>query len=256
MLLRTIEVPYYPQRIVSLCPSITETIAYLGGNLVGITYFCKHPESLYKQLPKVGGTKKVHLERIHKVQPDLIIAEKEENTKEIVEQLSAFYPVYVIDVLQWEDAFEMIYRLGDLLQAQEKAKTLIEAIQAAWTPLKNIAPPLNVAYLIWNQPYMSVGSPTYIGSVLNYLGFKNPYQDRGRYPEVAIEDLKKADVIFLASEPFPFKEKHKEQLRQQGITQPIYFVEGEAFTWYGVRMLPSARYLNELIQQICHDCKV
>jgi ABC-type Fe3+-hydroxamate transport system substrate-binding protein len=242
---------YPPQRIVSLCPSQTETLAYLEAPLVGVTHFCIHPPTLKKQCIVVGGTKKVHYDRIEKLQPDLIIAEKEENTKDMVEVLATRYPVYVTNVTSIETALEMIDSLGTLMGKTEKAKNLIDSIQKGWAPLKDQFNGIRVLYLIWRNPWMTVGKNTYIHDVLTYLGFLNvaSHLSEERYftidPQILLQHAN-YDFLFLSSEPFPFKEKHAYELIEQGVPpEKICFVNGEMFSWYGVRMLKAKDYFAQ-----------
>lgn len=236
-----------PKRIISLVPAITETMYHLGleKEIVGRTRFCKFPEDKVEHAVNVGGTKDIKLERIHDLKPDLIIAEKEENTKEIVAALEKHYPVFVFEIQHYDDVFRTIEDIGSLTAREKEATNLIREIKAAFDEL-----PVNngerVGYVIWRKPYMVVGKNTYINSLLERLGFVNVFTEaEGRYPVVTEDDFRKAnlDELFLATEPFPFREKHIEEFAVFLPDVKIRIVVGEMF-WYGAKMLQAATYFG------------
>ncbi|KIV56902.1 hypothetical protein AM501_23455 [Aneurinibacillus migulanus] len=251
---RTITYPYPPQRIVSLCPSLTDTLFALGlgERIVGRTQFCIHPAEDVQNVRRVGGTKQIKLEVIEELNPDLIIAEKEENPKEMVESLAKSYPVYVTDVESYEDALRMITDLGEVTGTEKAAHAMVHDIQATFSSLRP-ASGIRVAYLIWQKPYMAAGNHTYIHSLLEKCGFVNVFKDvPGRYPQITEDDLRIArpDYIFLSSEPFPFQETHVQAFHEmiQG-SEPV-LVDGEMFSWYGVHMKEAALYFQRLLTEI------
>lgn len=238
-----------PQRIISLCPAITETLLELGSkSVVGRTKYCIFPQEIVEDIAVVGGTKTIDEAAIHALNPTLIIAEKEENTKEIVETLAAHYPVFVCQVETVDDAYRLIETLGTLASVQQAAVALIDKIQKTFAQLPALSG--NAAYIMWRKPYMAVGKTTYITSLLEMLGFTNPITKLdGRYPAVTIEDLQQAklDYVLLSSEPFPFSEKHRAEFEPYLANAKIIFVDGEMF-WYGARMLKAAHYFNTIQQ--------
>ena len=204
-------------------------------------------EEKVENVQAVGGTKNIKLEAIHKLKPSLIIVEKEENTKEIVEELQKHYPVYVAEVQSVDDAYRMIRDVGHLTDRDRDALILQEEILTQF----QLFPRVNgksAAYVIWKKPYMVVGKDTYIQSILEELGFINPFVEfEGRYPVVTAEDFHNAklDYILLASEPYPYKEKHKaEFLTMMPDVKPL-IVDGEMF-WYGPKMIEAVRYFKGL----------
>lgn len=241
---------YPPKRIVSFDPAVTETLYYLGleNQVVGRTRFCIYPEGKVDKAVNVGGTKDMKLERIHNLQPDLIIAEKEENTKEMVDILEADYPVYVFEVQTVDDAFHMIEELGVLTDRTESAINLKKDILAKFYKLPR-ATGKRIAYLIWKKPYMAAGRDTYINDMLEKLGFINPFAaSPERYPVITPKDLQAADLdyLFLSSEPYPFSDKHHDEfLNILPHVKPLN-VDGEMF-WYGARMLEAAPYFARLL---------
>ncbi|QYY44361.1 ABC transporter substrate-binding protein [Aneurinibacillus thermoaerophilus] len=251
---RAVTFHFPPQRIVSLCPSLTDTLFALGlkEKIVGRTQFCIHPAEQVKNVRRVGGTKQIKMDVIKELQPDLIIAEKEENPKEMVEALAERYPVYVTDVENYTDALRMIRDLGQITGTEDAAQHIITRIETNFASLKPTRD-VRVAYLIWQKPYMAAGNHTYIHSLLEKCGFVNVFRDfPGRYPTVMEADLREEapDFIFLSSEPFPFKETHRNVFHEQFPDSVPLLVDGEMFSWYGVRMIKAALYFNTLIHTI------
>ena len=247
---RKVELHWPPQRIVSLVPSITETLYDLGlrDEVVGITRFCIHPAEWFQSKQRIGGTKDFRLEDIRSLEPDLIIANKEENDKALLEELASEYPVWISEVSNLAKAFNLIKDLGELVGKSEEAQQLRDKTVRVWESLPRVSPPQRAAYLIWKDPYMCAGSGTYIDSVLKHLGFVNAVK-ASRYPILSVDQIKslEAEVLFLSSEPFPFKQKHIDELKMHLETERISLVDGEAFSWYGSRMLKSASILKPLV---------
>lgn len=249
---RVVNIPHPPKRIISLCPSITETLFSLGlgEKVVGRTLFCIHPQPAIQQVPHIGGTKNVKLNRLHALKPDLIIAEKEENTPEVVYELEKHYAVYVADVKDLTSAFAMIEGLGELTNESVRGHEMAQAAKKRFAVLPSLQKPLRTVYLIWQSPYMAVGQDTYIQAVLDRCGFDNVCLSlHGRYPELTLDQLKalSPELILLSSEPFPFKNKHLEVLQAEFPAAKVMLVDGEMFSWYGSRMLEAVDYLGGLM---------
>lgn len=244
---RHIELPYPPQRIISLVPSQTELLFDLGlaEKIVGITKFCIHPQEKVKNVPKVGGTKNFHFEKIDALAPDLIIANKEENYREGIEQLAQKYPVWISDIYTLEDALKMITSIGEVCAKKIEAQIMVSFIDSAFRLLAKTYSG-RVAYLIWKNPYMVAGSHTFIHDILQRLGFENAFAEKPRYPEVNLNEIaeKKPDYIFLSSEPYPFKEKHLQEFQSFFPASKIQLVNGEMFSWYGSRLLEASKYFR------------
>ena len=239
-----------PSKIISLVPSLTELLCDLGidEDVVGITKFCVHPKSWFSKKIKVGGTKNLDIQRIHELQPDLIIASKEENVKTQIEELSVSYPVWISDIHNVAEALKAIEEIGLLTGKIECARELISSITAKFSQLKTVNPKPKVIYLIWRDPYMTVGGDTFISSMLEAAGFENVYKKEHRYPSVTIREMaaQKPDYIFLSSEPFPFKEKHVLEITKELPGEKVVLVDGEMFSWYGSRMLYAPSYFLNL----------
>lgn len=237
--------PY--QRIVSLVPSLTELLIDLGftEHLVGRTRFCVHPAEKVQDIPIIGGTKNPRLDKIHKANPDLIIANKEENRPQDVKSLMDDFEVKVTNISTIEDALITIHELGKKLDVPEKAKALISDIQQLLTERPDESE-LRTAYIIWKEPWMSVGGDTYIHDVLEHWKLPNVFGDQSRYPKFDLQELKNynPDLILLSSEPFPFKEKHISQVEEACPAARVLLVEGEWFSWYGSHMKHAFGRLN------------
>jgi len=243
-----------PKRIVSLVPSQTELLVDLGleDNIVGVTKFCVHPAHLRKEKAIVGGTKQVHYDKIKDLQPDIILCNKEENTKEMVAELEKVAPVHVSDIYTIDDTIELIKQYGELFSVQNKAteitNTLVDLVDdfKAYISDKSVK---KVAYFIWRKPWMVAGNNTIIHHLLSLNKFDNVFAEQSRYPEVVITSLvekNKPDFIFLSSEPYPFKEKHILELKELLPQANILLVDGEYFSWYGTRLLGAFDYFKSL----------
>ena len=235
-------------KIISLVPSITETLFDFGltdDEVIGRTKFCIHPSDFVKNVAIIGGTKNLNIEKIKSLKPDLIIANKEENEKLQVEELMKDFKVWVTDIETLEDNQEFISELGFLLNKKELALDFNQKMNAIFNGVE-ISNPKKVAYLIWNNPYMTIGSDTFINEILEKAGFENLFNDRKRYPEISVEELEEADLIFLSSEPFPFQQKHIDELHILLPKKQIILVDGEAFSWFGSHLLKVGDYLKKL----------
>ncbi len=268
---RTVEVPERPSRIVSLVPSQTELLADLGldEEVVGITEYCVHPEHWLQKKTIVGGTKNTVLKRVEQLEPDLIIGNKEENTKKKIEKLEENYPVWMSDVHDIPDVLDMIQELGGVTGRSEKAEELAERIGEGFERLqahsgKEGTP---TAYFIWKDPWMAAASDTFIDAILEASGhqnvffppFPNKIQTRidagkasSRYPSFELEDLKSLDPkrIYLSSEPYPFGEEHRKALQEEFPGAEVRVVDGEMFSWYGSRLQKAIPYLEELLKEM------
>ncbi|MDQ0476877.1 ABC transporter substrate-binding protein [Chryseobacterium sp. MDT2-18] len=235
-------------KIISLVPSITETLFDFGltaDEVIGRTKFCIHPLNLMRNVEIIGGTKNLNIEKIKSLQPDLIIANKEENEKLQVEELMKYFKVWVTDIETLEDNQNFISELGSLLNKEISAQNFNQKINSVFNDIK-VSSPKKIAYLIWRNPYMTVGSDTFINEVLQESGFENLFKNRKRYPEISVEELKEADLIFLSSEPFPFQQKHIDELQKEMPTKEIILVDGEAFSWFGTHLMKVDNYLKDL----------
>jgi ABC-type Fe3+-hydroxamate transport system substrate-binding protein len=238
-----------PVRIVSLVPSITETIADidLEERIVGLTKFCIHPTHLRSSSTIIGGTKNPRIKDIISLKPDIIFANKEENRWEDIEVLSSNCQVFVTDIKTVEDTLRFLHSLtllfNDYLEQIDLWTSQILAISNTKLPQTRG----RVLYLIWKDPYMTVGKDTFIHHMLERYGFIN-YIDGRRYPILTDAEISilNPEVIFLSSEPFPFTDKHITEIQNLCPSAKIMLVDGEMFSWYGTRILKADKYLHEL----------
>lgn len=254
---RTLNVANEISRIVCLVPSITELLYDLGleEKIVGRTKFCVFEGHDYKKATIVGGTKQVHYDRIKDLSPDLIITNKEENTKEIVEALSENYPVYVSTIQTIHGAMSMIEDLGEILSVESKSLQLISDINEKQISFhKKPALDHSCLYLIWQKPYMSVGIDTFIYHMLQEMGLTSVLRDF-RYPTLTVEDIRNssAEYILLSNEPFPFADMHQMEIQALFPNKKVILVDGSYFSWYGSRLLKAYDYMESLKQTILSD---
>jgi ABC-type Fe3+-hydroxamate transport system substrate-binding protein len=251
---RTVQVPDKINRIVCLVPSITELLYDLGigDKVVGRTKFCVFEGHDFKKATVVGGTKQVHNDRIIALNPDLIIANKEENTKEIVDSLAEKFPVYVSSIQTIHGALSMIDDLGKIIDVENESQQLIKDINTTQIAFhKEKFPEIKVLYLIWQKPFMSIGKDTFIYHMLQEMACISVVNDF-RYPELSEEEIRysSAEYLLLSDEPFPFGEKHKRELQEIFPQKKIILVDGSLFSWYGSRLLKSYNYMQSLRETI------
>jgi len=236
-----------PSRIISLVPSLTEFVVDVGAGdaLIGRTRFCIHPANKVDSIPIVGGTKNPKIDTIQALHPDLVIMNREENRQVDAEQIEAFAPVLMTDISTIDEAIVELARIGVAIGCEDETQRLLDEIISV-LPKKDAFSPGRVAYLIWRNPWMAVGSSTYIDNVLERFGLINVFADKSRYPEITLEELASAkpDCVLLSSEPFPFKQKHIDEIKNEIAMDNILIVDGEWFSWYGSRMLPAFRNIT------------
>lgn len=248
------------REVVSLVPSFTELVCSmrLASRLVGVTRFCVEPADVVAPIRKVGGTKNPDIERIVRLEPQLVLANREENNEEDVAALrAAGLNVYVGDVRTAEEAHEEIDRVGRLLggislKIGESIKESLEEQEH----VQRLRPRVRAAALIWRNPYMAASGDTYIGDLLRVSGAINVCEDsgRGRYPRLSLTQLVELDpeVILLPSEPYRFRERHAEELlAQQGMSAGrnghVYLCDGQNLTWWGVRTGAAIQEVSGLL---------
>lgn len=239
-------------RIVSLVPSLTELLSSLGldEQIVGITKFCIHPEHVYRGKPRIGGTKTVDSEKVGALSPGLIIANKEENVKEQVAALARDYEVLLTDISDLDSALSAIKDIGLRTGRQTVADALCAEISQRFSSLSTPRRRIKTLYLIWRAPYMSVGRDTFIHDMMSRCGLDNICGHLDRYPEVDLRTIEPPEVVLLSSEPFPFGEKHIEEIQTVWPKARIELADGEYFSWYGSRLLAAATYFEELMSTL------
>lgn len=247
-----IELDAFPKRIVSIVPSQSELLWDLGlkEELVGITKFCIHPKELFETVTRIGGTKTLNINKIRDLKPDLIIGNKEENEYSQIMELQKEFKVWMSDIYNLNGSLEMIRSLGEIVNRKEQADHLAGTIDLSFNDLNKIWK--SVLYLIW-KPYMAAGKATFIGDMLQRMGLQNVIEkEDSRYPELTMKEIcvLNPEILLLSSEPFPFKNEHLEEFKQQLPNTKILLVDGELFSWYGSRLKKSVAYFNELIKEL------
>lgn len=251
---REVLIPISPQRIVSLVPSQTEYLFDLGlGDLIiGRTKFCIHPHEGLKSVPIIGGTKNINIESVLKLKPDLVIANKEENVKEQLEELeSKGLSVWISDVNTWEDSITMMKSLAEITDRTEIYNTIISKLNAAQSDFRiSIVnqKPIMVAYAIWKNPLMFATGNTFINALLEEMGFDNVLsKDFSRYPVIEPEVLQNsnAEFILLSTEPYPFDKSDVTELQNQFPNKKVILINGEFASWYGSRLIKTYSYFSE-----------
>lgn len=250
---RNLTINYPPKRIISLVPSQSELLFDLGlkDEVIGITKFCIHPIEKFASCTKVGGTKKLKIDVIRNLKPDLIIGNKEENTQHEIELLMNEFPVWMSDISNLEESMHMITDVGELVNRSPEAAYINHLILAGFADLQTLALRKNinkrVAYIIWKDPYMFAGKNTFIDDILRKIGLINVVSE-SRYPEISWSELKtrNCEIVFLSSEPYPFKDKHSAEIETILPDAKVMLVDGEMFSWYGSRLLKAVEYLFHL----------
>jgi len=251
---RTVKLSSPARRIVSLVPSQTELLVYLGveEQLLGITAWCVQPPHLLKSKTVIGGTKDINIEKVKSLQPDLIVANKEENPAAVVEALETDFPVYVSDVRSIKSAYGMITDLGKLTAKLDIAKALVRQLKEGFEALPPLNKPLTYLYFIWNEPKMVAGPDTFVSNLLSKAGFVNLAPESAvRYPQLNEAQIRQLnpDIILLTSEPYCFTSG--ELHAYAGEYQPAYcsIINGENITWYGNRMTYALNTIRCMINR-------
>ncbi len=246
------------KRIISLVPSQTELLFDLGleNNIVGLTKFCVHPRHLKQTKTVVGGTKNIKIDKIRELQPDIILCNKEENTKEIVEACEAIAPVHVSNIFTLDGAKELISEYGQMFSCETEASKINMQIDFELNDFLSFMQnkeTKKVAYFIWRAPWMVAGKNTFINYLLQLNKFENIYANKERYPEIELKNIRlegDPDLVLLSSEPFPFKEEHAFEIGRFTYHAKTVFVDGEMFSWYGSRLTKAFDYFKKLHQRI------
>lgn len=241
-------------RIVSLVPSLTETICDLGlkDNLVGATQYCTHPAGLHKRCKIIGGTKNPDLNEIKSLKPTHILMNKEENTKKDFLLCKEISEIFLTDVKKVTDVVELFRRLGSTFGVTDLAKKYELEILDLINRVRSYEQKFdyNAIYYIWKNPWMVASKDTYISDVLNYYGINNiiGYDPEsgasGRYPEIKTSqiDQNPVDIDMFSSEPWPFRSRDVESLSKELKRRINSFkVDGKVFSWFGSTTLVALR---------------
>ena len=273
-----------PQRVVSLVPSITESLfdLTLGNRLVAITDYCVFPVEGVKHLPRIGGTKNPDIARIIELRPDLVIANQEENRKEDVVALRAAHiPVWVTFPRTVSDTFNLLWNIMDVFDEPAmvpRVRLIEQTMDWVWriSEMRVEQEDCRVFVPIWNEPLMTFNGDTYANDILRVCGAVNVFANREhlyplkadiglmeadanenkrdvRYPRVTIDEVVAAqpDVILLPSEPFQFTEEHIQIFAGLDIpaakNNRIVLVDGSLLTWHGTRIAYALNTLPDVL---------
>lgn len=242
-------------RVVSLVPSWTEFLHDLDVEVVGQTKFCVRPASKFRTVPRIGGTKNVKVQDVLALKPDLVVANREENDKTQVEALMARLPggVLLTDVRTVPDAWTAMAQLGERVDRAADARDMVNRIRDAWGEPRAIVG--QAGYAVWSAPWMVAGHDTFIHDVMSHWGIGNAIDGgtESRYPSTG-EDSERGTLAarqwLLPSEPFPFQPKHLPALHAAHPEARFRLVDGEAFSWYGSRMLHVTAHLGEVAEWV------
>lgn len=243
-----VELPGPPQRIVSLVPSLTESLAVSApGLLVGATDWCTHPAEL--DVRRIGGTKSPDLDAVRDCSPDLVLANEEENRAADIAALRADgIAVWVTSPRTLAQAFTSLSRM--FTASGIGVPSWVDEARRAWSPTYDGSPPRWTAVVpIWRRPWMVLGSDTFAGDVLRHLNVANAYAGApDRYPKVPIEELRTvgADLVVLPDEPYAFTVDDGPEAFP-GLRHA--FVSGRHLTWYGPSLLEARDVLEAQLAQ-------
>jgi ABC-type Fe3+-hydroxamate transport system substrate-binding protein len=239
---RTFDFATPPSRVVSLVPSLTETLSDLGAGdaVVGITDFCIFPEGL--DLPRVGGTKNPRIDEIRALAPDLVYVNLEENLERHAKQIEEFAPVFVTEPKTVDDVAELITTLGAIHRRDTRGLTESLARE------RGVVADFTFAVPIWKKPWMWCGGDTYVSNLVESIGGRNVLRDQERYPSLVLDDVLtlKPHVVFLPDEPYLFTDADAAEIQGARVIGPF---AGHLFTWHGTRTILGLRFLRAALSK-------
>lgn len=261
-LYRELEVKSAPKCIVSLVPSITETLFTFGAGdaVAGVTNFCVEPAAALQTKTTVGGTKTLDVEAIKGLEPDLVIANAEENREEDIRQLvRGGLQVFVTFPRTVAAGINMMRQIAEMTGTLDRAQPILEEAEETLNEIKTESRTRyrpRVFCPIWRRPWMTIGADTYMHDFITVCGGRNIFADRhDRYPRVELDEVARRlpEVILLPDEPYHFMPKHKEEFATRAYVpavrdKRIYVVEGKILCWYGPRIAKGLRLINDLLQ--------
>jgi ABC-type Fe3+-hydroxamate transport system substrate-binding protein len=284
---RVVHIPYTPQRLVSLVPSMTEVLCSFarGQQVLGITDYCTEPAAAVATKTRVGGTKNPDIATILALHPDLVFAVAEENRRQDVEQLAAAgVPVYVFAPRTVRDGIDLLWRVADLVDCRTEVSAQIQLIEQEYAETVALVARrqrVRVFCPIWKDPYMTINADTYVHDVIHVCGGDNIFahrqrrfplaadlgqqpeataeryaeQDR-RYPRITLEEMAalRPEVILLPDEPYAFSQADSADfMRFPEVPavrdRRILLIDGKMVSWYGPRIGHSLRTLRTLLQR-------
>ena len=235
-----------PARVVSLVPSLTETLFDLGAgeDVVGITDYCIFPPDLDR--PRVGGTKNPDVDAIRRLHPDLVHMNLEENLARHADEIRAFAPVFVTEPKSVDDVLQLFQQLGTIHSREQEADNLGHSLSAA---RQFASRPFSFLCAIWKKPWMWCGGDTYVSNLISTAGGRNLLESESRYP---IHDVSHAlrlgpDLVVLPDEPYRFTDSDARSIEEQGARRVLGPFPGHLVTWHGSRTIQGLRFLREAV---------
>jgi ABC-type Fe3+-hydroxamate transport system substrate-binding protein len=223
-------------RVVSVVPSVTETLAAWGVEPIACTRYCERPDLVH-----IGGTKNPDIDAIVNLGPDLVVMDVEENRREDAEALTATgCEVLALHVNSIEGLPAQLARLAEAVGVPQPACTLTARPA---TGLRAVVP-------IWRRPWMTVGATTYGSSLLAFLGVENVAASAPRpYPEFTIDEMRAEhpDVVLVPSEPYEFTDAH---LAELAVIAPTVRIDGQDLFWWGARTPGALRRLGQIVDEL------
>jgi ABC-type Fe3+-hydroxamate transport system substrate-binding protein len=241
---RSFTFPTPPRRVVSLVPSLTETLFDLGAgdDVVGITDFCIFPARIDR--PRIGGTKSPRIDEIRTLAPDLVYVNLEENMERHARQIEAFAPVFVTEPKTVDDVAALITTLGTIHRRDERAVELTDELVQALAAERGRIAAFTFTVPIWKKPWMWCGGDTYVSNLVESIGGRNVLREQARYPSLPLEQVLalRPDVVFLPDEPYAFTSGDAAEIEGTRVIGPF---PGHLFTWHGTRTILGLRFLRE-----------
>jgi ABC-type Fe3+-hydroxamate transport system substrate-binding protein len=234
--------PKPPRRVISLVPSLTETLFALGAGdaVIGITDYCTFPPDL--PLPRLGGTKNPRIDDIRALAPDLVYMNAEENLRRHAEAIETFAPVHVSEPKTVDDVETLIAQLGEIHARPDRAAALLATLRNVRASL----PPRSFTFAcpIWKNPWMWCAGDTYVSNLVAAAGGHNVLGHVTRYPQFELDEVlaMKPDVLFLPDEPYLFTSDDAALIRGPRVIGPF---PGHLFTWHGTRTIEGLRFLKD-----------
>lgn len=277
-------VDYVPRRVVSLVPSLTESLCdlNLASRLVGVTDYCVRPVNVVQRLPKVGGTKNPDIEKIIALRPDLVLMNREENREaDALALQTAGIPIWATQTNTVREALDLLWAIMDLFEeGSASARVRLIEIKYEWTlGVTTDKPSRRVFVPIWRDPWMTINRETYIHDVLHVCGGENVFASRDRrfplaadvgegeplpptdpqldgrdtrYPRISLAEIVAAqpEIVLLPDEPYAFSDQDAAEFGALDIpaarSNAIYIVDGSLLSWHGTRIAYALRELPAL----------
>jgi ABC-type Fe3+-hydroxamate transport system substrate-binding protein len=245
-------------RIISLVPSVTETLFELGlgDQIVAITRWCNRPADQVAQKPKIGGTKNPRLSLLAEYKPDIVILDCDENRKEDAEALERRgIRTFTVFPKTIEDSIQLIRDFGELFSVQERANAIVQEVLQRMRSLSP-ARAYKSLILIWRTPYMSFNADTYAHSACALFGFENVFANHAeRYPKLSGTEIrsKNPEIVLFPDEPYPFRKKHMEQFKsefpdlQAVVKNELLLFDGSYVAWHGYGTLRALREFPSVV---------